>query len=90
VNESVNLGDIEVEGRIKLKCFFRGAHTEEIGLQQLIPCNVKLQFHETSSLIPDIKGGNERAPSFTEETVAAGVYFLLLSCFFYFLVVSEV
>jgi hypothetical protein len=56
VDESVNLVDIDVDGKIRLKRFLGGAHTDEIGFQQLFSCNVKLQFNESNVLIPNIKG----------------------------------
>ena len=48
-------GNIHVDGKIRLNRFLGGAHTEEICFQQWVSCNVKLQFHETNVLIPNIK-----------------------------------
>jgi hypothetical protein len=60
-----------VGGKISLKRFLGGAHTKEIGFQQLVSCNVKLQFHEFNDLVPNIERAKMSEPSIKEETLAA-------------------
>jgi hypothetical protein len=63
VNKSVNLEDVDVDGRIRLKCIL-GGHTQK----KVVSRNL---FHETVAVIPNIEQTKLRASIFKEETLTA-------------------